>query len=138
MPGTYTQDKERPVLIYDGNCPICRKTIGWIGENTKPETFEFLTCQSETMGARFPSIDRDTCMQAMQLVLPDGTVLPGEQALPEIFRRMEKYKAAANLFRLPGAGPFSRAFYRWFADHRYEIARVLLPREAVKKKKGAS
>ncbi len=131
------EDTTRPVLIYDGNCPICRKTIGWIGENSKPDTFEFLTCQSEAMGERFPSIDRESCMQAMQLVLPNGRVLPGEQALPEIFRRMEKYRAAANLFRLPGAAPFSRAFYRWFADHRYQIARVLLPKEDAKKKGGS-
>ncbi len=128
------QEEKRPVLIYDGNCPICRKTIGWIGENSKTETFEFLTCQSEAMGERFPSIDLETCMQAMQLVLPDGTVLPGEQALPEIFRRMQKYQAAENLFRLPGAALFSRAFYRWFADHRYQIAKVLLPKEVAKKK----
>jgi predicted DCC family thiol-disulfide oxidoreductase YuxK len=135
MNETARKEEKRPVLIYDGNCPICRKTIGWIGENSRPETFEFLTCQSEAIGERFPAIDRERCMQAMQLVLPDGTVLPAEQALPEIFRRMQKYRAVANLFRLPGAAPFSGAFYRWFADHRYEIAKVFLPREVAKTRK---
>jgi predicted DCC family thiol-disulfide oxidoreductase YuxK len=68
-------------------------------------------------------------MQAMQLVLPDNTVLSGEKALPEILKRLRRYGPVATLFKLPGSEILSRVFYRWFADRRYHIARLLFPKK---------
>jgi predicted DCC family thiol-disulfide oxidoreductase YuxK len=99
--------------------------MDWITENSDQGTFEMLTCQSEEVSERFPFIDETECMQAMQLILADGSVLPGDEALPEIFKRMNTFSSAAHLFNLPGARLFSKKFYRWFADHRYEIAKRL-------------
>jgi predicted DCC family thiol-disulfide oxidoreductase YuxK len=127
--------RNKAVLIYDGNCPVCGKTVAWIQDNAKRGAFEMLPCQSESMKQRFPAIKRAVCMQAMQLVLPDGTVLSGEKALPEILRRLERYGSAAALFKLPGSEILSRAFYRWFADRRYHIARLLFPRKGKRSRK---
>jgi predicted DCC family thiol-disulfide oxidoreductase YuxK len=121
--------QKRAVLIYDGNCPVCEKTVAWISDNAQKGGFEMLPCQAEAMKQRFPSIKRTVCMQAMQLVLPDGAVLSGEKALPEILKRLRRYGPAAALFKLPGSGILSRAFYRWFADNRYHIARLLFPKK---------
>jgi predicted DCC family thiol-disulfide oxidoreductase YuxK len=121
--------QKKAVLIYDGNCPVCEKTVAWIKDNAKRGAFEMLPCQSETMKQRFPSIERAVCMQAMQLVLPDNTVLSAEKALPEILKRLRRYGPAAALFKLPGSGILSRAFYRWFAERRYHIARLLFPKK---------
>lgn len=112
-------------LIFDGSCPICAGTVKWIDENEFEGSFEMLPCQSESMSERFPGINRGECMRAMQLVLPDGTVLAGEKALPEIFARLKAYRVFAPLFRMPGAGALSRIAYRWFADRRYRIAAFL-------------
>lgn len=71
-------------------------------------------------------------MRAMQLILPDGQVLGGEKALPEIVKRLKRFSPAAALFDLPGSETLARSFYRWFADNRYHIANVLFP----DKKKG--
>jgi predicted DCC family thiol-disulfide oxidoreductase YuxK len=122
--------KEKPkkaALVYDGNCPVCGKTVAWIKNNAKRGAFEMLPCQAVSIKKRFPSIKRAVCMQAMQLVLPDGTVLSGEKALPEILKRLRRYSSANALFKLPGSEILSRAFYRWFADRRYHIARLLFP-----------
>ncbi len=122
---TAKEKQKKAVLIYDGNCPVCGKTVAWIKGNAKKGAFEMIPCQSETVQQRFPSIERAVCMQAMQLVLPDGAVLSGEKALPEILKRLRRYGPAARLFKLPGSEILSRAFYRWFADRRYHIARLL-------------
>lgn len=124
----------KAVLIYDGNCPVCQKTIAWIKSNAKKGAFEMLTCQSKSTRERFPSIEEAVCMQAMQLILPDGTVFSGEEAMPEILKRLKKYSPAAEIFNLPGSKTLSRAFYRWFADRRYHIAGILFPKEGKKKK----
>ncbi len=121
------RNSERAVLIYDGNCPVCRRTIAWIRENMRQDAFELLSCQAEETRQRFPFIE-DVCMQALQLILPDGRVLAGEKALPEILKRTKRYGAAAALFDLPGAEAISHSFYRWFADNRYDIAQILFPK----------
>lgn len=115
---------ERAVLIYDGECPVCAKAAGWIRFRSLPEAFEFLSCHSEERAGRFPFIKQEACLDAMHLVLPDGTVFVGERALPEILRRLRGYRWAAALFRLPGVEMFSRAFYRWFARNRFHVSKA--------------
>jgi predicted DCC family thiol-disulfide oxidoreductase YuxK len=90
------------------------------------DAFEFLSCHSDDLASRFPRIEKSACLQAMHLVLPDGKDLIGERAIPDILRRLHGYRWAASLFRLPGMGILSRAFYRWFAKNRFHISRVLL------------
>ena len=115
------------VLIYDGECPFCRNAVEWIRSRARPEAFEFLSCHSEELSKRFPSIEKTACLQAMHLLLPDGIMFVGEQAVPEIFRRLRRYRWAAVLFDLPGAGILSRLFYRWFARHRHRAAGFFFP-----------
>ncbi len=117
----------KAVLIYDGNCPVCRNTVAWIKEHGQEEAFEMLPCQSEDRKKRYPFMSEEACMQAMQLFLPDGNVLGGEKALPEIFMRLKRYRAAAGWFKLPGSNTIARVFYRWFARSRYRIANILYP-----------
>ena len=121
------EGRKRATLIYDGTCPICSGTVEWIEKNEQEGAFEMGPCQSDSLGEKYPDIDFDECMRAMHLVLPDGHVLAGEQALPEIFTRLRRYRAVALAFKLPGAEMLSRVLYRWFALRRYAIARIFLP-----------
>jgi len=115
-------------LIYDAECPVCRAAADWVLRNTTaPDAFEFLPCRSAETRSRFPAIAEAACLQAMHLVLPGGTILAGELALPEILRRTRRYRRAAILFRLPGAGIVSRFLYRAFARRRHRISKRLFP-----------
>jgi predicted DCC family thiol-disulfide oxidoreductase YuxK len=114
--------KGTAVLIYDGKCTVCVGAVGWIRRRSLPGAFEFLSCHAEELAARFPDIEKDACMRAAHLVLPDGTVLAGEAALPEIFLRLRRYRYAARLLGLPGIRTASRVFYRWFAGKRYHLS----------------
>ena len=114
------------VLVYDAECPVCRAVADWVRRNAEaPGTFEYLPCRSEETRLRFPGITEAACLQAMHLVLPDGTVLAGDKALPEIVRCTRRFRWTAVLFRLPGAGILSRFLYRAFADRRHRIAKRL-------------
>jgi len=116
------------VLIYDAECPVCRAAADWVRRNAAvPGAFEYLPCRSAETRSRFPAITEAACLQAMHLVLPDGTILAGEKALPEILRRSTRYRRVAVLFRLPAAGLVSRVLYRAFADRRHRIAKRLFP-----------
>ena len=116
------------VLVYDADCPVCRAAADWVRRNAAvPGAFEYLPCRSAETRSRFPAIAEAACLQAMHLVLPDGTILAGERALPEILRRTRRYRLAALLFRLPGAGIVSRLLYRAFARRRHTFSRRLTP-----------
>jgi predicted DCC family thiol-disulfide oxidoreductase YuxK len=116
------------VLVYDADCPVCSAAADWVRRNASvPDTFEYLPCRSEETRRRFPAIMETACLQAMHLVLPGGTVLAGEQALPEILRHTRRYRRIAVLFRLPGAGILSRLLYGAFARRRHRISRLFPP-----------
>jgi predicted DCC family thiol-disulfide oxidoreductase YuxK len=115
-------------LVYDADCPVCRAAADWVRRNALvPDPFEYLPCRSAETRSRFPAIAEVACLQAMHLVLPDGTILAGEKALPEILRRTRRYRWAAIFFRLPGAGILSRLLYRAFARRRHRISRLFPP-----------
>ena len=115
----------RAVLIYDGECSMCRGSALWLlrrAEAGGARDLEILPCRSPVRRQRFPSISDETCMQAMQLVLPDGRVLAGADAAPEILRRIPRWRWVARAFDVPGAGIVARRAYRWIADNRMRIS----------------
>jgi predicted DCC family thiol-disulfide oxidoreductase YuxK len=116
------------VLVYDADCPLCRAAADWVRRNAvAPGTFEYLPCRSAETRSRFPAIAEAACLQAIHLILPDATILAGEQALPEILRRTRRFRWTATLFRLPGAGFVSRLLYGVFARRRHLISRLFPP-----------
>ena len=87
--------------------------------------FEFLPCQAAERRARYPWMGESTCLQAMQLILPDGRVLAGDAAIPEILRRLRGWRWLAQAFRLPGVELLAPTVYAWVARHRYQISCML-------------
>ncbi|MFQ5830354.1 MAG: thiol-disulfide oxidoreductase DCC family protein [Candidatus Methylomirabilia bacterium] len=114
-----------PVLIYDGACPICRGGVRWVERRSRPGSFEYLPCQAPARRARFPWMSKATCLEAMQLVLPDGRGLAGEAAIPETLECLRGWRWLAALFRLPGMGRLTPRLYRWVARHRYHFLSAL-------------
>jgi predicted DCC family thiol-disulfide oxidoreductase YuxK len=118
-------DVTRDVLIYDSSCPVCSGAVRWIQDNAITGAFDVVPCHAVQNGVPNLGIKREDCLQAIHLVLPDGRILSGEKALPEIVARLRKYHLARVLFKLPGAATVSRIAYRWFAVRRYRIAAML-------------
>jgi predicted DCC family thiol-disulfide oxidoreductase YuxK len=120
-----TELPARAVVIYDGACGLCGEGVAWIGRRARRGEFEFLPCQAAERRMRFPWMEERTCMEAMQLILPDGRALAGAAAIPEIMRRLRGWRWLAALFRLPGVDRLAPPAYAWIARHRYRISTVL-------------
>ena len=113
------------VLIYDGDCSMCRASALWLMRRALAggaDELEILPCRSPVRRQRYPTIADETCMQAMQLVLPDGRVLAGADAAPEILRRIPRWRWVAGLFSLPAARPLARRVYAWIANNRMRLS----------------
>ena len=112
------------VVIYDGTCGLCQGSVAWLERRAMRGRFEFLPCQAPQRRARFPWMEERACLEAIQLVLPDGRVLNGAGAIPEILRRLRGWRWLAPLFWLPGVEFLARPLYRWVARHRHSISRL--------------
>ena len=88
------------------------------------------TGRSADRRARFPQVDEAACLAAMQLVLPDGTVLSGADAVPELLRRIPRWRWVAGVFALPGLRPLARRVYAWIARNRMQLSCRLPQRRA--------
>jgi predicted DCC family thiol-disulfide oxidoreductase YuxK len=115
----------QPVLIYDGDCAFCKSACDWIRARSDSEAFEFLPCQSDERRQRFPTIVESECMDAMQLVLSDGTVFSGERALPHILRQLRRWHWAARIFSIPGVSLLAPVAYRLIARNRMAISTLI-------------
>lgn len=115
----------RPVLIYDGSCRVCSAARAWIERRAAAGAFDFLACQDPERARRFPAVTEAACMEAMRLVLPDGRILAGDRAVPEILRRLRCWGWLAAVFGVPGVKHLAPRVYAWIARHRYAISEAL-------------
>jgi predicted DCC family thiol-disulfide oxidoreductase YuxK len=119
-------NEARAVLIYDAECPMCRASALWLMRLAlSRKQLEILPCRSPVRLARFPQITDEACMTAMQLVLPDGRILAGADAVPELLRRIRGLGWLATIFALPGMRPLARRVYAWIARNRMRISCTL-------------
>ena len=105
---------------------MCRASALWLMRRAMSSgRLEILPCRSGPRRERFPQIPEADCMTAMQLVLPDGHVLSGADAVPELMRRIRGWGWVAGLFALPGVRPVGRRVYAWVARNRMKISCAL-------------
>ncbi|MBI2160255.1 MAG: DUF393 domain-containing protein [Candidatus Rokubacteria bacterium] len=102
---------------------MCRTSALWLMRlAASGGALEILPCGSGPRRTRFPRISDEACSSAMQLVLPDGRVLAGADAVPELLRRIRGLGWVASAFALPGARPLARRFYAWVARNRLRLS----------------
>ena len=110
-------------LIYDGECAMCRASALWLMRRALSSgQLEILPCRASVRVQRFPQVSEQACLTAMQLVLPDGRILAGADAVPELLRRVRWWGWLAAVFALPGVRPLARRVYAWIARNRMKIS----------------
>ncbi len=108
---------------------MCRASAMWLMRLAlSRKQLEILPCRSSVRAERFPQISEQVCLSAMQLVLADGRVLSGADAVPELLRRIRGLGWLAALFSLPGMRPLARRVYGWIARNRMRISCALTDR----------
>jgi len=78
-------DLSEPTLIYDGECGICRTSVELVRRWDREHVLRVVPFQDAVAVARFP-IALPALAAAMHLVLPDGRVYAGADAIPELLR----------------------------------------------------
>jgi predicted DCC family thiol-disulfide oxidoreductase YuxK len=108
-------------IIFDGACGFCRRMVGALALRDTARRFAFVPLSDPTIAARWPGLDQAALSNAMHLMLPDGRVLAGADALPEILRRLPRWRRVAWVLSLPGALPVARRVYTVVARNRHRL-----------------
>jgi predicted DCC family thiol-disulfide oxidoreductase YuxK len=114
-----------PLLVFDGDCGFCRSWIArWRRMTTERVAYE----PYQKAAARFPTLPRGRFRHAVQLILPNGDVSEGAEAVlrtltlgphPSRHQRwLQIYQAS------PGAAAVSEWAYQWIAGHRPLLTRL--------------
>jgi predicted DCC family thiol-disulfide oxidoreductase YuxK len=105
---------------------MCRASALWLMRRAMAGgALEILPCRSAPRRIRFPQVEEAQCLRAMQLVLPDGRVLEGADAVPELLRRIPRWRWLAGVLALPGVQVLARRAYGWIAANRMRISCAL-------------
>ena len=114
--------REKPLVIFDGECGFCRRSVeGWrVSTGDRVEYAPF-----QEVADQFPEIPRAEFEGAVQLLDVDGRRYRGAEA---VFRVMSQVPGKgwwlALYCRLPGFAPVSRLVYRWVANNRKLVSSV--------------
>jgi len=117
----------RRLLVYiDGECPMCLAGAQRIGRFDPNGVIRIVDLHdpkwADYAAERFSSKD---LFDLMRVQLPDGTWRSGYFAWAAVLEQLPAWRWLGLLMRFPllyGIGP---AVYRWIADHRLIISRVL-------------
>ncbi len=114
---------DHPTLFYDGECGFCRDAVAVLSRWDREGRIELIPFQDAARVAQF-GLPLPALAAAMHLVLPDGRVVAGADAVPELGRLLPGKRWLTWLFALPGVRPIARRLYAWIAARR----RCLVPR----------
>jgi len=106
----------RPLLLYDGDCGFCRFWVARWRSVTRGAV-DFAPAQQEA--GRFPKIAPQATARAVQLVMPEGELYSGAEAVFRVLAYAPEERWKLSLYRrLPGFRGLSESIYSLVAAHR--------------------
>ena len=102
----------KPLLIYDNACDFCRY---WIAQWQHVTGDRVDYAPSQEVATQFPEIPLSAFENSVQLILQNGTVLSGAEA---VLRALNNGSFLWCYYRLPGFASLAEAIYNFIAQHR--------------------
>lgn len=112
---------QMPVLVYDGQCNFCKRQIARIRTMDRRDQFEYAPRDTPGLTDRFPKLAQEEFNTGMRLVMPDGQIFIGADAVYQIARRLPRVSLIAWLYRVPGLHALARAIYARIAARRQSL-----------------
>ena len=115
--------RQKAILIWDGECRLCRKCIEWIEKRDGTGVFFFVSYQEVPSPPMTSTMTRQ-CQQAVQLIPPGGQMLSGGGAVLGVLSLLG-WKKFSVIFSLLPLSLMVEALYRVIARNRRVFARIL-------------
>ena len=114
---------DKPVIVYDGSCNFCINQTNRIRKLDRRGVFEYLPRQDEGFEERFPLLLSEDFNSGLRLILLDGTILVGADAVHGIGKNLRPWSLIAWIYHIPPVRPLARLLYNWIARNRHRLSR---------------
>jgi predicted DCC family thiol-disulfide oxidoreductase YuxK len=105
---------ERPIVYYDGGCPVCSREIKIYRARPGQDSFAWVDVTQADDAALGPGLSRSAAMARMHVRRADGIVVSGAAAFAEIWRGMPGLKWLGTLLGIPPFGALAECGYLIF------------------------
>ncbi|NNE34797.1 MAG: thiol-disulfide oxidoreductase DCC family protein [Rhodothermales bacterium] len=114
----HTTDLTAPILLFDGVCNLCNRTVDFIVRHDTDGIVKFASLQSETGRALLDRAGLPGDYDASLVLVEDGRYTTESTAALRVARYLEAPWSWAHVLRI--VPTFARdAVYRWISRNRY-------------------
>ncbi|MCG8324031.1 MAG: lipase maturation factor family protein, partial [Thiotrichales bacterium] len=113
-------NSESSILLYDGDCGICREWVNYWNQLTEGRV---VYNPYQSVKEQYRDISEDELAAAIHLVQSDGTISKGAEATFALYKNVPPYSVLLLLYRhLPGFALLAEFAYKFFSTHRGLLA----------------
>jgi predicted DCC family thiol-disulfide oxidoreductase YuxK len=114
-------DTELLTVLYDGDCPLCRREIAHVQRlaASNPDTnLCFTNIGASVDNNAHPAGERELLLARFHVEKSDGTRLSGAQAFVAMWSRLPGWRLLARVAQLPGVTGLLEVLYKVFLKLR--------------------
>ena len=112
--------RHRPILFYDGGCPLCRREIDHYRRLDRVGRVQWLDIAAEPDATAAFGLSWEAAMHRMHILEIDGRFVSGAYAFAVLLQRLPYYRALAALVSIPGVLWLLDKGYKRFARRRWQ------------------
>lgn len=127
-PVTRQADVPPLTVLYDGDCPLCRREIAYVQRlsASHPESgLVFANIGASASCGESLAAERDALLAQFHVQQADGTRLKGARAFVAMWSRLPGWRLIARVARLPGVMVVLEASYQGFLRLRPTLQRCV-------------
>lgn len=111
------------IVLFDGQCPFCRRSVGLLKRIDWHGRFAYLDCRDPAgIPAHTADLDPAKLIEQMHVLTPDrARALAGFRAVRYIAGRVPLLWPVWPLLYVPGMTRFGQRLYLWVARHRFHL-----------------
>ncbi|HKL77181.1 MAG TPA: DUF393 domain-containing protein [Gammaproteobacteria bacterium] len=109
----------RPVMFYDGGCPICRREVNFYRRLDRHDRVHWHDITTDTAPLDDLGVSLRDAQARLHALDRQGQLRTGAAAFVAIWRELPYWRWLARLAALPGMVPLMDAVYRPYARRRF-------------------
>ena len=109
------------VVLYDGNCPFCRRQVARLDRWDTGGRLAFLSLHDPRVPDLYPGLSHEQLMTQMYVINRAGYRYGGAAAFRYLTRRLPWLWPLAPLLHVPFSLPVWQLLYRQIAQRRYAL-----------------
>lgn len=115
----------KATLLYDAECPVCRRAAQWALERSRDGMLDIVPCGAVEHLREFSDVSQEDCESAPQLVMDDGRVYSGDLLIPPLLDRLKRWHWVGRVLRLPFLTWLAPLGYRTLARNRRKLSMLM-------------